>query len=182
MSTWTSGRVYDRSVSPLRLLPPQHTKSALAPISPCVEGFSKGHGDVFDLDQWKFLYSKNIPFSVYPSSVEIVVALLFLMESKRDLKSGVSTSHDYHNGHQGTSRGIPAFDDIQDGTIEGITRSLVDNRSTKKTTRLRWAVLLLLSVSGDGWSYEASVISSVLNLPTFIARKSCDSSCIRYLY
>ncbi|KAF2491486.1 MFS general substrate transporter [Lophium mytilinum] len=45
----------------------------------------------------------------------------------------------------------------------------VDEESTWKSTRFRWFVIFVLSFSGDGWSYEASVISSVLNMPQFIA-------------
>ncbi len=43
--------------------------------------------------------------------------------------------------------------------------------STKKSTRFRWIVIIVLSLSGDGWSYEAAVMSSVLNLPQFIKRE-----------
>lgn len=46
-----------------------------------------------------------------------------------------------------------------------------DRVSTRKSTRYRWIVIFILSISGDGWSYEASVMSSVLNMPQFIARQ-----------
>lgn len=57
--------------------------------------------------------------------------------------------------------------------LDGIDGGFVDpeEESTWKTTRFRWFVIFVLSFSGDGWSYEASVISSVLNMPQFIARR-----------
>eukprot|EP01087_Luapelamoeba_hula_P023992 TRINITY_DN8987_c0_g1_i2.p1 TRINITY_DN8987_c0_g1~~TRINITY_DN8987_c0_g1_i2.p1 ORF type:complete len:522 (-),score=70.69 TRINITY_DN8987_c0_g1_i2:67-1632(-) len=52
--------------------------------------------------------------------------------------------------------------------------SLIDNEdyddkvATRRSRIYRWIVILIMSISGDGWSYEASVMSSVLNLPTFL--------------
>ncbi|KAI9696271.1 MAG: hypothetical protein M1836_005824 [Candelina mexicana] len=60
--------------------------------------------------------------------------------------------------------------DVDDKKVS-LTESLGEEDesvSTKKSTRFRWIIICVLSLSGDGWSYEASVMSSVLNLPQFI--------------
>jgi hypothetical protein len=46
----------------------------------------------------------------------------------------------------------------------------LDNlRNWDKPKRFRYFMLLALSLSGDGWSYEATVIASIIQLPSWIA-------------
>nr|XP_019008000.1 uncharacterized protein I206_07168 [Kwoniella pini CBS 10737]OCF46781.1 hypothetical protein I206_07168 [Kwoniella pini CBS 10737] len=40
----------------------------------------------------------------------------------------------------------------------------------------RYVILLGLSLSGDGWSYEASVIASIIQMPSWITHLGYDPS------
>ncbi|KAL9108193.1 MAG: hypothetical protein Q9187_008330 [Circinaria calcarea] len=69
-------------------------------------------------------------------------------------------------------RGKMKSQEVEDDKYASFVQSAPedDHVSTRKSTRYRWIVILILSISGDGWSYEAAVMSSVLNMPQFIAR------------
>ena len=71
-------------------------------------------------------------------------------------------------------RGRDSMESVEDKNFDSIIQTVPEDQqfSTKKSTRYRWIVIFILSISGDGWSYEASVMSSVLNMPQFIARGS----------
>ena len=46
----------------------------------------------------------------------------------------------------------------------------LDNlRGWDKSKKTRYLVLLALSLSGDGWSYEAGVMASIFQLPPWVA-------------
>ena len=70
--------------------------------------------------------------------------------------------------------GRDSMESVEDKKFDSIIQTGPEDQqlSTKKSTRYRWIVIFILSISGDGWSYEASVMSSVLNMPQFIARRS----------
>ena len=74
------------------------------------------------------------------------------------------------------------MESTEDKKFDSIIHASPDDQllSTKKSTRYRWIVIFILSISGDGWSYEASVMSSVLNMPQFISRQ-CYPSQLDYM-
>ena len=75
-----------------------------------------------------------------------------------------------------------SMESTEDKKFDSIIHASPDDQllSTKKSTRYRWIVIFILSISGDGWSYEASVMSSVLNMPQFISRQ-CYPSQLDYM-
>ena len=81
-------------------------------------------------------------------------------------------------GRRRRRRERDSMESVEDKTFDSIIQTVPEDQqlSTKKSTRYRWIVIFILSISGDGWSYEASVMSSVLNMPQFIARRSCTFS------
>ena len=47
----------------------------------------------------------------------------------------------------------------------------LDNlRGWDKSKKTRYLVLLALSLSGDGWSYEAGVMASIFQMPSWVAQ------------
>ena len=42
-------------------------------------------------------------------------------------------------------------------------------RGWDKSKKTRYLILLALSLSGDGWSYEAGVMASIFQLPSWVA-------------
>ena len=85
----------------------------------------------------------------------------------------------HQRSRQGRRRiGRGSMESVEDKKFDSIIHTVPEDQqlSTKKSTRYRWIVIFILSISGDGWSYEASVMSSVLNMPQFIARESRNFS------
>ena len=66
---------------------------------------------------------------------------------------------------QASGDSVAILDDQAEGTMK-----LFDNlRGWDKTKIYRYSLLLILSLSGDGWSYEATVMGSIFQMEPWIS-------------